>query len=49
MRRIMIIFSWLYLGIWRQRNEQMWKGEHIPSTKVVLFALDYLFDWIHAR
>ena len=36
-------------GILHQRNEQLWKCEHIPSTKAIHFALDYLFDWLHAR
>ena len=36
-------------GIWRQINEQLWKGEHIPSTKAIHFSLDYMFDYLHAR
>ena len=42
-------FFMVIWDIWHQRNEQLWKGEHIPSKKAVLFALDYLFDWLHAR
>ena len=24
-------------------------SEHIPSTKVVLLAMNYMFDWLHAK
>ena len=37
-------FFMVIWGIWHQRNEKLCKGEHIPSTKAILFALDYLFD-----
>ena len=36
-------------GIWNWRNVQLWKGEHIPSTKVVLLAMNKLFNRLHAR